>query len=80
MKSKIISSKTENLLNGLFIRLEELLALYLSNSDKHKDFRVLRHIFRKYVSGGHTETLVHQEERGAGTKFLLKENYQRDQF
>lgn len=59
MKFKIISSKIENLLNGFFIRLEELLVLYLSNSDKYKDFRVLRYIFRKYVFGGYIEILVY---------------------
>lgn len=70
VKPKIIGSKTENLSNGLFLRLEELLGLYLNNNDIHKDFSILRCIFR---IGGHKETLVHQEEKeGAGRKVSAK--------
>lgn len=74
VKPKIIGNKTENVLNVSFfffyLRLEGLLALYLSNNDIHNDFRILRCIFK---IGGHTETLIHQEEKeGAGGKVFTE--------
>lgn len=60
LKPKIINSKMENSSNGLFLRLEELVALYLNRTDTHKDFGFPRCIFRV---GGHTESLVHLDEK-----------------
>lgn len=63
----------ENSSNGLFLRLEELLALYLNRSDMCKDFSFPRCIFRV---GGRTESLVHQYEKVQELESLLKENNQ----
>lgn len=60
LKPKIINSKMENLSSGLFLRLEEWLALYLNRGDMRKDFSFLRCILRVRA---HTESLFHQDEK-----------------